>query len=45
MYAITLNGKREFPLYTDKASAEAVLAFVNTYGDGQGRKGFKLEEV
>lgn len=45
MYALTLNGQRNFPLYSDKEAAEALLAFLNQYGDGQGRKGYKLEEV
>jgi hypothetical protein len=45
MYALILNGKREFPLYNDKKAAEAVLALVNRYGDGQGRKGYDLVKV
>lgn len=45
MYALTLNGKREFPLYNDKATAQQMLAFLNQYGDGQGRKGYKLEQA
>lgn len=45
MFALTLNGKREFPLYTCRESAEKVLAFLNQYGDGQGRKGYVMVEV
>lgn len=45
MYALILNGKREFPLYNDKEAAEAMLKFVNQYGDGQGRKGYKLQKI
>lgn len=45
MYALTLNGQRNFPLYTTKEAAQTMLEFLNTYGDGQGRKGYKLEEV
>ena len=45
MYALTLNGKREFPLYNDKAAAEKLLTFLNQYGDGHGRKGYELCEV
>jgi hypothetical protein len=45
MYALTLNGKREFPLYSDKQAAEALLSFLNEHGDGQGRKGYTLEQV
>jgi hypothetical protein len=44
MYALTLNGQRNFPLYSDKAAAETMLAFLNSYGDGLGRKGYKLEQ-
>ncbi len=45
MYALILNGKRELPLYSDKQAAEALLAFLNNYGDGQGRKGYTLQQV
>lgn len=45
MFALTLNGTRNFPLYTTKEAAQTMLEFLNTYGDGQGRKGYIMTEV
>ena len=44
MYAITLDGNRVFPLYTNKQAALDVLALITTKGL-RGRFDYKLEEV